>query len=279
MGSDRQMWNGFCIASIKKINLESSWALTDRFVMESALILLRKWIWRDLGSEESSCALMGKFATASPLVLLRESTWRLPGLWWASLWQILYCFDQENEPGGPWALMGRFAKYFGLKSNEIHGLWRAYLQWSLYRFLLDNELGEPWALTARIVLDFVSIPLRHGTWTGLGSHSQICNGFCIDFFQNISLEKLELWLFNCHSFWIDFIREWIQEGSGLWQCDLLLVLYDLFKHWSLTSSGIWQRDLLLMLYWFHKVIKHGGLCALIAGFGTLEGSVLWRRDC
>ena len=88
MGSDRQMCNGFCIDSIKKINLESSWALTDRFAIESAMISFRKWIWRDLGSEKSSC---GRFATAS-LFISRKSAWRAHGLRPTNVEWILHCF-------------------------------------------------------------------------------------------------------------------------------------------------------------------------------------------
>ena len=50
LGSDGQICNGFCIGFVEKINLGCSRALTDRFVMDTALVLWRISTWRAQGS-------------------------------------------------------------------------------------------------------------------------------------------------------------------------------------------------------------------------------------
>ena len=131
------------------------WALTDRFAINSALILLRTW-------------------TNLASFLTREWTWRALG------------YDGQMYNGTCIHVTKR-------PNMERFGLWVDRSAMDSRLMLLRQEAGEPWLLTNRFAMDFVLISWRALSWRVPSSDRQVYNGFSTDSVKRIKLESPKLW--------------------------------------------------------------------------------------
>ena len=215
--------------------------LTDRFAHERALVLLRKWYWRDPGSDGQICSwgsvyFFQHFNPQHPerwRTRLLSSFMRLMKKWsWGAQsadWTVCYCVSIENmykfklqSPDCWWQICSRvsieFINTFNLESLEC---WRTDGLLSFYWFDHENDIGEAEALMGRFANERVLTSLRKWIWREPGLDWQICHwGFV--YFSSISIRSLQsVDGHSCCGVSIQSVEKFKLESLDCWRTVLL----------------------------------------------------------